>query len=189
VGVSANDGSILWETSEWKISIATVPSPLVLSAGRIFLAGGYNAGSRMLQLEKKEHGFSARTLFTLGPEVFGATQHTPIFFENHIYGVRPDGKFVCLDLNGKVVWTSDPGQQFGLGSFAVGDKLIFAMNDAGLLRLIEARPDRYSLLAQAQVLKGRESWAPLALAGGKLIARDFTKMTCLEIGLHSARLE
>ena len=30
VGVSAKDGSILWETTDWKISIATVPSPLIL---------------------------------------------------------------------------------------------------------------------------------------------------------------
>src|SRR6185369_8780657 len=30
VGVSATNGAILWETTGWKISIATVPSPLVL---------------------------------------------------------------------------------------------------------------------------------------------------------------
>ena len=52
VGVSAKDGSILWETTDWKISIATVPSPLILSDGRIFLTGGYNAGSLMLQLRR-----------------------------------------------------------------------------------------------------------------------------------------
>ena len=37
VGVSAKDGAILWETTDWKISIATVPSPLILDGGRIFL--------------------------------------------------------------------------------------------------------------------------------------------------------
>jgi DNA repair exonuclease SbcCD ATPase subunit len=36
-------------------------------------------------------------------------------------------------------------------------------------------------LAQAQVLKGRESWAPLALAGDRLIARDLTRMICLDV--------
>jgi len=38
VGVSATDGALLWETTDWKISIATVPSPLVVEAGRIFLS-------------------------------------------------------------------------------------------------------------------------------------------------------
>jgi hypothetical protein len=43
-------------------------------------------------------------------------------------------------------------------------------------------PQKYALLAEAQVLKGRESWAPLALAGGRLIVRDLTRMACLEVG-------
>jgi outer membrane protein assembly factor BamB len=181
VGVSAKDGSILWETTTWKISIATVPSPLILEGGRIFLAGGYNAGSLMLQLQEEKGRFAAKPVFKLEPETFGATQHTPIFHEGHIYGVRADGKFVCLGLDGKVVWTSDSGQQFGLGSFILADGLFFAMNDSGLLRLIEATPEKYVLSGQAQVLKGRESWGPLALAGGRLIARDLTRMICLDV--------
>ena len=43
-GVSAEDGEILWDTTEWKISIATCPSPLVLPEGKIFCSGGYNSG-------------------------------------------------------------------------------------------------------------------------------------------------
>ncbi len=208
VGVSAKDGSILWETLEWKISIATVPSPLVLDGGRIFLTGGYNAGSLMLQLVARPSvaaspnisgtleevraredarpsqagGFVAKTLFRLTPEVFGATQHTPLLRDNHLYGVRADGKFICLTLDGKVVWTSGSAARFGLGAFIMADGLVYAMNDSGLLRLIEATPQKYTPLAQAQVLNGRESWAPLALAGSRLIARDLTRMVCLEVG-------
>ncbi|HNZ75937.1 MAG: PQQ-like beta-propeller repeat protein [Verrucomicrobia bacterium] len=182
VGVSAQDGSLLWETPDWKISIATVPSPLPLDGGRLFLTGGYNAGSLMLQLANDGGRLAPRTLFKLAPEVFGATQHTPIRYHDHLYGVRADGKFVCLTLDGKVAWASGSGQQFGLGSFILANGLILAMNDSGLLRLIEALPQKYTLLAQAQVLKGRESWAPLALAGGRLIVRDLTRMVCLEVG-------
>jgi outer membrane protein assembly factor BamB len=181
VGVSAKDGKILWDTKDWKISIATVPSPLVLDNGRIFLSGGYNAGSLMLQLKKEGDRFVAQTLFRLEPEVFGATQHTPVLYNGHIYGVRADGRFVCLSLEGKTVWASDAGQQFGLGPFLLADGLIFAMNDSGLLRLIEASPEKYKLFGQAQVLKGRESWGPLALADGRLLARDLTRMVCLQV--------
>jgi outer membrane protein assembly factor BamB len=182
VGVSAKDGSLLWETSAWKISIATVPSPLVLNDGRIFLSGGYNAGSLMLQVKRVQGRWQADTIFKLEPEVFGATQHTPILFEEHIYGVRADGRFTCLDLQGKAVWTSE--QQFGLGSFIMGDGLIYALNDSGLLRMIEAIPQKYNLLAQAQVLQGHESWGPMALAGGRLFARDLTRLVCLDVAQH-----
>lgn len=182
VGVSADTGAALWETTDWKISLATVASPLVLEGGRIFLSGGYGAGSLMLQLKKDGNRFLTQTVFRLEASVFGATEHTPILFQDHIYGVRPDGRFVCLDLEGKTAWASGSKQQFGLGSFILADGLIFAMNDSGLLRLIEATPEKYALLAQAQVLKGHESWGPLALAGGRLLARDLTRMVCLDVG-------
>jgi hypothetical protein len=64
----------------------------------------------------------------------------------------------------------------------IAQGLIFAMNDSGQLRLIEANPQHYRLLGQAQPLKGRESWGPLALAGTRLIARDLTRMVCLDAG-------
>ncbi len=181
-GISAKDGRILWETTDWKISIATVPTPLILEGGRIFLTGGYNAGSLMLQLKKEGDQFLAQTLFRVDTKIFGATQQSPIAFENHIYGVRPDGRFACLGQDGKNVWASDSTQQFGLGGFILADGLIFALNDSGLLRLIQATPEKYTLLGQAQVLKGRESWGPPALAGGRLLVRDFTRLICLDVG-------
>ncbi len=181
VGVSARDGRILWDTTEWKISIATVPSPLVLPEGKIFLSGGYNAGSLMLQLSEHDGASTAKTLFRLPPETFGATQHSPVFHDGHIYGIRPNGHLVCLDLAGKVIWSSGPSGQFGLGPFLVAGNVIYAMNDSGVLTLVDASTEKYNALAKAQVLKGRESWGPLALAGGRLIARDLTRLVCLDV--------
>jgi outer membrane protein assembly factor BamB len=183
-GVSAKDGSLLWETTDWRISIATVPTPLVFDDGRIFLSGGYDAGSMMLQLKQDGGKFVAQTLFKLQPTVFGATQQTPICSDKYIYGVRPDGQFVCIDLNGKPVWASGQGQQFGLGPFMMAGNLIFVMNDSGKLSLIDATPAKFNLLAEAQVLKGHESWGPMTLACGRLIVRDLSKIACLDVAAH-----
>lgn len=182
VGVSAEDGSLLWKTSEWKISIATVPSPCVLDNNRLFFSGGYNAGSLMLHLAHTNDTYAASTLFRLDAETFGATQHSPVFFSNHLYGVRADGRLVCLDANGNLTWESDPADTYGLGPFLLAGDLIYAMDDDGLLRLIRARPDRYEPRGHIQALEGRESWAPMALAGTRLLVRDFTRMTCLDVG-------
>ena len=119
--------------------------------------------------------------FKLAPEVFGATQHTPILKDGFLYGARADGRFVCLGLDGKVVWASGPGETFGLGSFLIAGDLIFAVNDSGKLRLLEASPARFNLLGEAQPLKGRESWAPMALAGNRLLLRDLTRLVCLDL--------
>lgn len=178
----AADGRLLWDTTDWKISIATVPSPIVLPEGRLFFSGGYNAGSLMAQLEARDGGgVGIRTLFRLPPDVFGATQHSPVFHDGLIYGIRANGHFVCLDPTGKVRWSSGPAAQFGLGPFLIADGLIFAMNDTGHLSLMQLSPERHVPLAKAQVLKGRESWGPLALVGGRLLARDLTRLVCLDV--------
>ena len=181
VGVAAADGALLWETTEWKISIATISSPVIVGQGRIFLSGGYNAGSMMLQLREEAGEWAAEPLFRLKPEVFGATQQTPIFFEGHVYGVRPDGELVCLNPAGELVWTSGAAHRFGLGPYLIAGKLIYVMNDAGLLTLVEAKPTGYRQLAQSQVLSGHDAWGPMAMAGGRLIARDLTRMVCLDV--------
>ena len=59
--------------------------------------------------------------------------------------------------------------------------MIFVMNDDGVLTMAEATPQGYRQLARAKVLPGHESWAPLAIAGGRLLARDLTSMVCLDV--------
>jgi outer membrane protein assembly factor BamB len=181
VGVDATDGKLLWESTDWKIGIATVPSPLPLPEGKVFFTGGYGAGSAMLKLEAQDGKLVPKSVFRLTPEIFGATQHTPIRNNEHLYGARADGRFVCLDLDGKVVWASGASEKFGLGSFLVAGDLILALDDAGKLRLFEASPTRFNLLGEIQPLTGRESWAPMALAGNRLLLRDLTHLVCLDL--------
>jgi outer membrane protein assembly factor BamB len=181
-GIDAADGSLLWDTTDWKISIATCPSPVILPEGRIFLSGGYNAGALMLQVEPSGGGFAAKTLFRLGPKEFGSTQHTPLFYEGHLFGVRErDKELVCLDLEGNEVWSSGSDARFGIGPYLIADGLIFVMDDAGKLTLAEATTEAYRPLAEAQVLSGHDSWGPMSMVGGRLFVRDLTEMKCLDV--------
>ncbi len=181
VGVSTEDGSILWESAEWKIRVANVPTPVVMDEGRIFLSGGYNAGSVMLQLTKEDGRISTQEVFRLEPEVFGSPQHTPVFYDGYIYGIRPDGQLTCLDPDGQVVWTSTSAHQFGLGPYIIANGLIYVMNDSGVLTLVDATPSGYVEFGQAKVLDGIESWGPMAIVSGRLILRDMNRMICLDI--------
>jgi outer membrane protein assembly factor BamB len=179
-GVWADDGSLAFASDAWKINTATVPTPVVLPGGRVFCSGGYNAGSVMLQLKRAGEKVEVSVLYRLKAQVFGATQQTPIYHDGFIYGVRPDGQLACLDDTGKVRWTSR-GANFGLGPFMVAGGMIYAMNDRGGLTLATAGPQAYVPMATATVLKGLESWGPMAIAGGRLIVRDLTRMVCLDV--------
>jgi outer membrane protein assembly factor BamB len=181
VGVSAQDGRILWEYPDWRINIANVPTPVVIDAERVFLSGGYNAGSMMLKITARDGELAAEEAYRLGPKVFGSEQQTPVLFRDHLYGVRPDKQLVCLDLAGTVRWTSGAAHKFGLGPYMIINEHIFVMDDHGHLSVVPADPEAFSLVAETQVLQGHESWAPMALASGRLIVRDLTRMVCLDL--------
>ena len=181
VGVDATDGRRLWETPDWKISIATIPTPVLLEGDRVFLAGGYDAGALMLQVVQEDGCFVPKPLYRLKADTFGATQQTPVYHQGRLYGVRPDGRFTCLDPADGRVWTSEPGLNFGLGAFLIADGLAYVLTDGGRLVLMEASPTQYTSLARAQILKGREAWGPMALVGGRLLTRDLTRLVCLDV--------
>ena len=184
IGVDAKSGEPLWKTKDWKIRIANVPTPVLVGDGRIFFSGGYEAGSLMMALRDEDGKLKTETLFRLGADVFGSAQQTPVFYEGHIYGVRPDEQLVCLDQGGRVKWASGAAHKFGIGPYMIADGLIFVMNDSGLLSVVEAAPGGYKLLDRADLLDGHDSWAPMALASGRMILRDLTRMVCVDLSVR-----
>jgi len=183
-GISAEDGSVLWETTEWVGNMATCPTPVPVGDGRIFFCGGYEAGSLMVQLKEENGRFVVEPLFRLAPKQFDSEQHTPIFFEGHLYGVRTkDGglQMACIDLEGNEAWNSGT-DKFGRGPYLFADGLIYAMDDRGRLTVAEATAAAYKPLDRFQVFRrARDAWGPMALAAGRLIVRDLTRMVCLDV--------
>ena len=181
VGVSAKDGSPLWETPEWTVSTANVPTPVDVGGGRLFLCGGYNAGAMMLGLKSGGGKVTPEVIYRLKPNVYGSQQQTPILYKGYLYGTAPNSQFVCLDLNGNLKWSSGSTKRFGLGPYMVAGGMLYVMNETGELALVEPSPSGYREMARAKVLNGPEAWGPLAIAGGLLLARDLTSMVCLDV--------
>lgn len=179
-GVAADDGTLLWQTDVWYLR-TNVPTPVDAGEGRIFLSAGYNKGSMMLRLEQQGDEIVPQVAFELEPDVFGADQQTPIFYQEHIYGVRPNKQLVCMDLTGTVVWSSGTQNTYGLGPYIIANEMLYVLNDEGVLSLIEAVPDAFRLIDQAKVLEGHEAWGPPALVAGRLLVRDLTTLVCLDI--------
>lgn len=183
VGLSANDGSVLWKTDKWRVR-TNVPAPVVVGDDRIFLSAGYGqyeSGCMMLRLTESDGNIIAQQEYIHPTDVFGSMQQTPILYNDHIYGVRMDDQLVCLDLAGQVVWTSTSANKFGYGAYIIANGLLYVLNDSGVLTLVEPTPISYVELAKAEVFEGHESWGPMAVASGRLIVRDLNRMICLDI--------
>ena len=192
VAVSADQadrGKVLWSTNQWWVPTAAVSCPLDVGDGKVFLSGGYGKGSAMLQMTAE--GGEIKTAFLWKgepPEFFGSEQQTPIFKDGLVYGVMPKNigglseTLVCMNLDGSFRWSSGRDDRFGLGPFLMVGNLMYLMDDHGRLTLAEVGPDGYRRLARAEVLpRGEDSWAPMALAGGRLILRDRSRMVCLDV--------
>jgi outer membrane protein assembly factor BamB len=183
-GISVADGKLLW-TFPWKFNLAVAPSPLPLPDGRIFMTSLYNADSVMIRVKRDGEKFTAEKVFVLPTTEWNAEVHTPILYKDHLFAVgkKSRGLFTCLDLDGKIVWTSEGKAHFGLGSFFLADGMFFILDgDSGMLRLVEASTTEYKELAHAQVLSGSDVWAPMALSNGRLVLRDMARMVCIEVG-------
>lgn len=184
-GISADDGSLLWETKDWVVSLATVPSPIQIGDDRILLCGGYGAGSMMLRLRQNEGKIIPEAAYRRPPEIFGSEQQTPILYQRMIYGVLPPERkyqLACFDPEtGTQKWDSGT-QHFGLGPFMIIGDRIFLMNDSGTLSIVQASPDGFHLLGQWPIFAhGHEAWGPMTLVGTRLIVRDITHLACLEL--------
>ena len=179
IGVNASTGKLLWETSAWTVNTANIPAPIPIGDGRIFLCGGYNSGAMMIKMNASATGVS--TVFRLASGIFQSHQQTPILYQGHLYGVKaPNGELVCLDLNGKIVWSSVT-VRFGLGPYLLADGKLWLLSDHGVLTVAQATASGFKPVAHAQVLTGHDAWAPMALSQGKLVLRDATTMTCLSV--------
>jgi len=181
-------GEIAFLLEDWEVNTATIPTPVDMGGGKILLCGGYGAGSGIMELKVSDDGkVSAEITKKIPPEVFGSDQHTPVFHENHVYGVLPRGvgenscRMRCLNIDMEPVWTSGPEDTFGLGPYMLVTGMIIAMNDEGVLTLADLNINRYRRLARADILDGDHSWAPMAMVNGRLLVRDENRLVCLDM--------
>jgi len=189
VGVSAEDGRIIWRYKDWQITPALSPSPVIIGDEKIFLSAAYRAGCLMLKIAQNDDGDSvAVKQYERGPEIFGSVQQTPIHYQKHLYGVLTANageaklQMICMNLDGVRLWSSGPENRFELGPYLIADKKIFALDGkTGTLTMAQATPVGWRMLAKAPVLDGHEAWGPMAIADGRLILRDLTKMICLDL--------
>ena len=183
-GVRAADGEMLWSTTGWAVGMASCPSPVILPENRIFCCGGYNVGSTMLQIvpDSQTGKYQALTLFRLAPTLFDSEQQTPIYYEEHLFGLRQhDKRFVCLDTSGKIVWESGRTEKFGSGPYIIADGMLLILDDNGKLTGCEATSSGYRKLFESEMLDGGCCWAPMAIVQGRLLLRDQFVMKCIDM--------
>lgn len=185
-GLSLEDGSMLWAYHGFQCFIP-IPYPATLPGDRLFITGGYNAGSAMIQVTKTNGKWAVSEIFKTGK--CGSQIHQPLFYQDHLYvnsnsNERQDG-MMCLTLDGQIKWQT--GGSFGAttferGSLMLADGMIITLDGKkGVLHLVQPSPEEFKQLDEAKIFSGKEIWAPMALSDGKLLVRNQEELKCLNL--------
>jgi outer membrane protein assembly factor BamB len=199
VGLEPGTGKLLWEYNDWECHIS-VPSAVDAGNNKVLVAGGYEHGVVMIKIEKKADGsYVATELFKHND--FGDHTKPPILYNGYFYAQfstnsKRDG-LACMNMDGKVMWKTGREPLFDKGSMILADGLILATDGKKTLYLIEPSPAGFKSVASADLLKeaeisgsdpsatrvggGSQNWAPIALADGKLLIRDQSRLMCVRV--------
>jgi outer membrane protein assembly factor BamB len=196
VGIEPVTGEILWDYTNWQCHIP-VPSAFDAGESKVLIIGGYQAGAAMLKVEKTAEGsYSVTELFKTVE--FGSHTKPPLLYKGYFYAQystneRRDG-LVCMSMDGQIMWATKRSPQFMRGSMILADGLILATDGEKTLYLIEPDPSAFKPVASAELLVAAESgddpraarfgtqnWAPIALADGRLLIRDQSRLLCVKV--------
>ncbi len=183
-GIDPLTGKTLWTYTNWNCMIP-VAHAVDAGEGRMLLAGGYNAGSAMVQIVKKEDGtYGVNELFK--NRDFGSHTQPPILYKDHFYAQyttneRRDG-LVSMSMSGEVKWKTGQEPAFSKGGAILVEGLLLATDGCKKLYLIDPDPAGFKPLANAELMEPGNNWAPIALSDGKLLIRDQKKMMAVQVG-------
>lgn len=190
-------GEVLWKcpAPQGKMVI-NVPTPVV-AGDRIFLTSFYD-GSRLLAM--KFNPPSAELVWSRqGPserdtDALHSMIATPIFQNNHIYGVDSYGEFRCLEAaTGNRVWedrTLVPGDRWAnIHMVCNGDK-VWMFNERGELIITRLSPKGVEVISRAKLIeptkgqlgmRGGVCWSHPAFADRCVFARNDSEIVCASL--------
>ena len=194
-GIDPLTGKILWNFSGWECHIS-VPPAVDAGNNKILVVGGYEYGALMIQIENNADGsYTAKELFKtveFGDQTKPPILHNGYFYAQYGTNNRREG-LVCMSMDGEIKWKTRRNPDFNKGSMILVDGLILATDGAKKLYLIEPDPSGFKPLASSELLTeqaagegmsarfGTMNWAPIALAGGKLLIPDQSRMLCVKV--------
>ncbi|MGE9268553.1 MAG: PQQ-binding-like beta-propeller repeat protein [Verrucomicrobiales bacterium] len=197
-GFNPADGTRLWHTDLYQVRIP-IPFPTLVGNDRLFLTGGYDAGSKFLKITKKGSNYQFETLWELAK---GSQIHPPQIIGEHLYMLanensnhnakarRKKGGLTCIELaSGKELWSTGDEPFMGRGGLLHADGALYIQDgESGVLRAFKVSPEGPEKLAEANVFQTDESrrrdlkyWSPLALSQGHLLLRGQDRLLCLKL--------
>ncbi len=177
--VNPSNGNIV-HRQKWKARYAAsvnAATPLVIN-DYLFFSSSYETGALLLKLEEGK----AKEIWKRDG-VMSNHFNTCVYYQGHLFGFHgrqeAGPSLRCVELTtGKVKWSQ---KRYGCGSIILVDGKLIILNEYGDLVLANASPQSYQELAKAKVFTNPPCRAEIALADGRLYARDQSTLKCWDL--------
>jgi len=162
LSISPEDGRLFWR-SGWKTDYdVNAATPIFLPPDKLFVSSGYGTGSALLQINRTNVAEVWRSR-GMKNQFSSSVLHDGV-----LYGFD-DATFKAIDAaTGKERWKT---RGFGHGSLILAGGHLIVLSDRGKLALVQAVPEEYRELGNAQVIEGK-CWTSPSLADGRLYVRN-----------------
>ena len=175
VGLTLEDGRLLWEYPWGNGDEVSVAQPLLLGDDRVFLSASYGSGAAVFQVKRVGNAFDVSTKWRNQRMKNKFT--SSVLHDDFIYGLD-EGILACVDATtGELMWK---GGRYGYGQLMIaGDRLIVT-TERGELVQVRATPEGHQELARFAVFDDR-IWNHPAIVDGRLIVRNHSEMAAFNV--------
>jgi outer membrane protein assembly factor BamB len=174
VGVSVNNGELLWRRPFTTPSNTTSQTP-ILYKDTIIQAGREN-GITAFRLARQGNAWTTENVWQTKEVSLHMTN--AVVLDGVLYGLSHlnSGQYFALDLDtGKVLWTSPPRQAENAAIVRTGDTIFSLQNDSQLV-LVDASRTAFNPLRRYEVASS-ETWAQPAISGNRIYVKDVSNLT------------
>jgi outer membrane protein assembly factor BamB len=183
VGVSADDGKLLWSADWAPGRTAVIPTP-VYHDGMVYMTAGYGSGCQLVKIDGPE----AKVLWE--NKVMKNHHGGVILDDGHIYGFSDGGGLTCQELkSGDRVW-SEKGEGIEKGAVHYADGMLYCVDEKeGSVFLAEATSDGFKEKGRFPMPKktklrddnNGKVWAHPVVIGGRMYLRDQDLLFCFDV--------
>ena len=175
MGLSVEDGELLWDYPWGTHQGISVAQPLILPEDRMFLSAGYGRGAAVIHVTRAPDGFHAETVWanTRMKNKFTSS----VLYDGHIYGLD-EAILACIDAStGVQMWK---GGRYGYGQLLLAGSHLVVLTETGEVALVKATPERHQEVARFPAIAGKMCNHPV-IAAGRLLVRNGREMAAFDI--------
>ncbi|HEV1285949.1 MAG TPA: PQQ-binding-like beta-propeller repeat protein [Bryobacteraceae bacterium] len=176
VGISVDDGKLLWEYPFPAQMDMNCSQPVVIDDADVLLSSAQGPGAALLKIAKDGDAFTAQPVWKNNR--LKNKFNSSVLYQGYIYGFD-EAILACLDpKTGELKWK---GGRYGYGQLLLAGGYLVITTEAGELVLVRATPESHQEVARFQAIEGK-TWNIPAIDHGLLLVRNTQEMACFRIG-------